>query len=474
MKTVPAIHQLSTIQLADCIRSGELTAEDTMAHYLERIRKHDRDLGAFTYVDYEQALENARMSDITRKSGQLAGPLAGVPFAVKDFSHVRGIPTSEGTRAFGADFVPDADEPMVVRLRAAGAIPVGKTNVPEFGLHSATYNERFGITRNPWHLARTPGGSSGGSSAAVSAGLVSFATGSDGGGSIRTPAAYCGLVGLKTTTALVPRHNGRSDLSCLGYLTRTVADTARLLDVSAGAHPGDRRSVNPSGGPFETSIQAMDVRGLKACWSADFGYAPMEAEVVSIAFAAFRRLIEHAELEEVSEPVRFRNVYREWAIDQLNFLKDELDILGADLTQLDKRSQHLLETFSKSEPVEHIRAQAAFDELEQQLAEAFTRTDVIATPSTACLPFGAGEEIPDTIAGRDATWTGAEPLSMFANIAGIPAISIPAGITKSGLPVGLQLASTRFADARLLRLAALLEDCAPWPALAPAYSGDLS
>lgn len=461
----------SATELADKIKIGATSAFESVRDCLDRIERDDGDIGAFVHVDAEGALAQALDVDRAIKNGEGGGLLAGVPFGVKDFSDVRAMPTYEGTRSLNGDCIASEDEPMVARLRLAGAIPIGKTNVPEFGLHSATYNQRFGVTRNPWDLSKTPGGSSGGSSAAVSAGLVPFATGSDGGGSIRTPAAFCGLVGLKPTTALVPSASGRSRLTCLGYLTRTVADTARLLDVSGGVHPRDRRSISMLGEPFETAISWIDVEDMSIAWSSDFGYAPIEPEIVEIAKHAFDRLVAHAKLRRSPVQVELPNVYRSWILDALNFLKLELGESGVNVPVLDERTRRFLNRFSVADPLEYLRVQQSFDALERSLADVFSRVDLVATPSTACAAFGADAEIPDMINGRDAEWTGAEPLSMFANVVGCPAISIPAGVTKAGLPVGLQIAAPRFKDRTLLRLAKLLEDIAPWPRLAPNYVG---
>ncbi|MGD2132260.1 MAG: amidase [Maricaulaceae bacterium] len=464
------IAQMSAIELAEAIASRRLSSRAVVESCLDRIEAHDEAINAFVHVDREAGLEAADEIDRELKSGRTRGPLAGLPFAVKDFSDVHGMPTCQGSRAFGSPLALD-DEPMIARLRAAGAVPVGKTNAPEFGLHSATYNERFGVTRNPWNLEKTPGGSSGGSAAAVAAGLVPFATGSDGGGSIRTPAAFCGLVGLKTTTALVPRASGDSTLSCLGYLTKTVADTARLLDVTAGPHPSDRLSAPGRGAPFEPAIETLSVAGSKVAWSDDLGYAPMEPEVVALARSAFERLAQAAELEVVDVDAALPNVYRAWVADSVSLLAAELQADGVSFGLLDQRTQRLLAEHVATDLADHVRVRRAYAALEEKASALFRSIDVLATPSTSCPAFGADEEIPSEVAGRDATWTGAEPVSMFANVIGAPAISIPAGVTRDGLPVGLQLAARRFDDVVLLRLARILEQVQPWPRLAPGYAG---
>lgn len=453
------------IEQAGWVARREVGARELVALYLGRVGKLDERYRAFVYIDAEEALQHAAQIDERIARGESVGPLAGVPFAVKDNTNVAGMPTTGGSRAFGR--APQvADDPIVARLRVAGAIPIGKTNMPELGMHSATYNETYGVTRNPWRLDRTPGGSSGGSAAAVLAALAPFATGSDGGGSIRTPAAFCGLVGMKPTTALIPRASGDSQLSALGFLTRTVADTARLLDVAGGAHPGDRLSITLKGEALERAISMLGP-SLRIAWSESLGYAPIDPEVAAIAHAAFEQLVATAALVRADVEPRLPNVYRDWVIDSLSFATRELQAQGVDITKLDQRTQRLLREHSRADVAEHLRVRAAYVELEKQAAALFSEIDVLATPATACAAFGADEEIPRTIAGRDAEWTGAEPLSMFANVLGAPAISIPAGLTRDGLPVGLQLVGRRCEDATLLRLARTLEQVRPWPLLAP-------
>jgi len=463
------VHLYSSTEIAAAIKSNQISAEGVVQGFLNRIQAHDSALNSFVYLDVEKALEKARETDKALANNQDIGLLGGVPFGVKDFTNVKGMPTYRGSFVFGEE--PQVtDDPIIEQLCAAGAIPLGKTNVPEFGVHSATYNDHFGVSRNPWNLSLTPGGSSGGSSAAVSAALVPFATGTDGGGSIRTPAAFCGLVGLKTTHALIPRGDGRDMFSCQGFLTTTVTDTACLLDITAGTHLKDKMAFPKPVTSFTEGIKSFNVEGMRAAWSDDFGYAPMEPEVVVIAKQAYEKLLSAAKLQPSPYTFSPNNVYQPWILDSLNFLADTLLEDGIDIKKLDQRTQGLLQQFSKSDPTAHIQAQRAFTELEAHVAALFDNVDLLFTPATACAAFGADQEIPDQIAGRDASWTGAEPLSMFANVAWIPAISIPAGITSEGLPVGLQISTRRHQDATLLRLAYILEQIQPWPRFAPNFT----
>lgn len=459
----------SAQEQAQAVSERRVTAEALARLYIERIERLDGKLGAFVHVDAEAALSAAYEIDKRCAAGGVVLPLAGVAFAVKDNAHVAGMPTRLGSAAFGDSAQPH-DDPITARLRAAGGVVLGKTSMPELGMHSATSSETFGLTRNPWNLDHTPGGSSGGSAAAVAAGLASIATGSDGGGSIRTPAAFCGLVGLKPTTSLVPRSNGDSALTALGFLTRTVAETARLLDVAGGAHPCDRGSVSMAGERFETALTLPLAPGLRIVWSPDLGYAPIEPEIEHIARRAFDRLLMTAPLESIKMTVILPNIYQAWVQDAFNFALEDLHSKGVRIQHLDKRTRRLLDIHSRSDPSVYLEVRRAFAEIERQAAKLFSEVDILATPSTACEPFGAGSEIPSVIAGRAAEWTGAEPLSMFVNVLGAPAISVPAGVTGSGLPVGLQLVARRFEDRTLLQLAHMLERASPWLRLAPDYA----
>lgn len=462
------LHLLSLSELSEAIRSRNVTAATVMDHFLSRIEKYDGAINSFVHIN-EKAKALAKGVDARIDAGEDVGVLAGIPFGVKDFTHVKGMPTYEGSKVWLGSGVQASDDPVIERLLGAGAIPTGKTNVPEFGVHSATYNETFGVTRNPWSLSRTPGGSSGGSSAAVAAGLVPFATGTDGGGSIRTPAAFCGLVGLKPTHGLIPGRNGQSLLSCLGFLTRSVEDTALLLDVTCGAHVKDRLSIPKPSVSFMVAMTSSDLGGASVAWSEDFGYAPMDPEVVQIAKTAYGKLLESTGLSVSHYQFHPNNAYREWIFESLNFLEDELQGEGIDTGLFDQRTQQLLHDFSTSCADEHISMKQAFAALEMHVAELFSEVDFLCTPATSVPAFGAEDEIPARVNGKDATWTGAEPLSMFANIAGIPAVSVPAGITSNGLPVGLQIAAPRHKDAELLKLASILEKVSPWSLLAPKY-----
>lgn len=450
------------------MRTGRLRATELCEAWLERIARNNASLRAFVHLDAASALATAHAIDRRQARGDPLGPLAGLACGVKDNLNVAGMPTRFGSGVFPGDPHKE-DAPLAARLRAGDALIMGKTSMPELGMHSATSSETFGVTCNPWDLSCTPGGSSGGSGAAVAAGLVSFATGSDGGGSIRTPAAFCGLVGLKPTTGMVARSHGMSALTALGFLTRRVEDTALLLDATSGVFPGDRASFDPGRPGFVSALHRPIPEGLRIAWSRDLGFAPVEDEAADIAEAAFQTLLQQQRMTQVRKRVSLPNIYKDWVLDALNFAQAELVASGIDPLQLDQRTRSLLHRHAHADPGVYLAVQKAYGEIERCVGRLFGQIDVLATPATACAPFGAAEDIPKHIAGQPAEWTGAEPFSMFVNVTGAPAISVPAGLTRGGLPVGLQLIGRRCEDRLLLQLASLLEKAAPWPLLAPGY-----
>src|SRR3954447_26066213 len=285
----PNVPRMRTvIETAEAVRRGELKAVEVLDECLTAIDAGNTRLNAFVHLDPDLARRAAEAVDEAVAAGRDPGPLAGVPFGVKDLEHCAGMPTSQGSLLYKGRGPVEEDSVHVSRLRAAGAVPVGKTAAPEFGSYAFTDSRAWGTTRNPWNPERTPGGSSGGSAAAVAAGMVPFCTAGDGGGSTRIPAAFCGLPGFKASYGRIPHeHPGASLTSCLGALTTTVADAARHLDVAAGPSERDKFSLLPSPAcRYEEAIEALDVSGLRAVWSGDLGFATVDPEVEELAHAA--------------------------------------------------------------------------------------------------------------------------------------------------------------------------------------------
>ncbi|HEY5476268.1 MAG TPA: amidase, partial [Tepidiformaceae bacterium] len=285
----------SAWQVADAIRAKQLSSREAVDEALRRIDERNPALNAFVHVDSEGARKAAAAIDARIARGEDPGPLAGVPIGVKDLASVAGMPQTNGSRAFAGN-IATRDSVEVSRLRAAGAVIVGKTNTPEFGYKGFTENLLFGPTGNPWNPALTPGGSSGGSASAVSAGMVPLCTGSDGGGSIRIPAAFSGCYGIKPSAGRVPRAADNSPHwgahTALGPLSRTVRDAARYLDIAAGPHPNDMDSLDSEEKGYEAAVLAGAPRLRRIAWSTGLGNSQVEPEVRDITMAAARALAE--------------------------------------------------------------------------------------------------------------------------------------------------------------------------------------
>ena len=391
------------------------------------------------------------------------GALHGVPLSLKDMIYTRGIRTTGGSRLF-ADLVPEADNVAVGRLKAAGAVILGKTNLSEFGFKAVTDNPMFGVTRNPWDLARTPGGSSGGAAAAVAAGLGPIGIGTDGGGSVRIPAAFCGLVGFKPSYGRVPQapgFPGWEHLSHTGPLTRTVRDAAAVMDVIAGADDRDRDSLPSEPGSYREACE-RDVRGLHVAWTPDLGYAAVEDRVLDIcgnAAAEFEALGCHVEVvnpawenpEEIFSTIVAAQFYAAWG-----------DALTTSESQLDPTLVKLIRLGESVSARDYLRAWARVEAYWVEVRAFLERFDLLLTPTVAVPPFAAGERTPRDIDGERVTVLGFMPFTYPFNLTGQPAASVPAGVTADGAPVGLQIVGQRLADRTVLAASAAFESLRPW------------
>lgn len=448
-----------------------------MAQCRRAVERHNADLNAFVHLDWAAARAQAAYVDAVVGRGHDPGPLAGVPFGVKDLEHCSGMPTREGCLVYKDAAPASADDPTVARLKAAGAVAVGKTATSEFGIDQATRTRLTGITRNPWHRRRTPGGSSGGSAAAVAAGLVPFATGTDDGGSIRSPAAFSNLVGLKVSHGRIARPTGLSDIGVRGVLTTTVADTARILDVLTGPEPTDKMALPRADAVYEQIIASLPVTGLRAVWSPDLdGNAPVEPEVAAIAGRAAAALAASAGLQLWREPLCLTDpnrIYRPLSNVFVYALLCERGLWPNRLEELCARTRQSALAGARLSLADLLAVQSRRGRLERDIAAIFRRFAVVMTPTVACRPFAAAGPIPAQIAGKDASVSGAEPFTNLANLTWLPAISVPAGFTADGLPVGLQIIAGHHRDDLVLRLAHIWERTQPWPRICPMHGDRL-
>lgn len=460
----------TVIETAEAVRRGEISAVMVLEHTWAAIEARNDELNAFVHLDRERSLQAALAVDDLIGRGLDPGPLAGVPFGVKDLEDCAGMPTSHGSLIYKGDPPVEHDSIHVARLRRAGAVPVGKTAAPEFGSLHFTKTKAWGVTRNAWDPSRTPGGSSGGSAAAVAAGMVPFCTASDGGGSTRIPAAFSGLFGLKPSQGRIADLSNDSQTAVVGALTTTVADSARHLDVAAGPDDHDRTSLRPAGVTYEDLIDDLDVGGLRVVWSPDLGFAAVDPEVREIAGAAAAELIAAASLDQIDRTVSFTDPIRVWLSAGALDLWMEIDKAKHWPGRADDFTRYVrmgLEMTADRPIPSLVSGRRRRQRLQDEMAELFADVDVLLTPTTAVAAFAAEGPPPSEIDGREVDGAGSVPFTMLANLCWNPACSIPAGVTSEGLPVGLQVVARRHRDDVVLRLARILEQARPWARLAP-------
>ena len=458
-------------ELVDRIRRRELSPVEVLRACLDRIERHNAALNAIVILDAERALAAARVAEQRLMAGEDLGPLGGVPFAVKDLEDVAGMRTTFGSPLF-VDNVAADDSINVARLRAAGAHPIGKTNTPEFGAYMQTSNAVFGATRNPWHLERTPGGSSGGSAAALVAGLVPLVTASDGGGSIRHPAAFTGCVGLKPTFRRVPQRPQPiltfDDTAVWGPLTLTVRDAARVADVTFGPSEEDPTALPAAEGSYEAAIEEPPPR-LRIAWCADLGQfvQPDVAREVA-ACAAVMAQLGH-EVEPFESRIPF--VGKAWSLTGAvtEYMRHREALATPDL--LDPMLREGLLRAQRSAADDLAYAYQRRTELVRWTAAAFDRFDVLMMPTLPMEAFPIGVVHPIEIAGRAIRIHEAFPFTHPFNLSGHPALALPAGFTDAGLPASVQFVARRFREDLLLRLGRQFEQARPWPLTPAAYRG---
>jgi aspartyl-tRNA(Asn)/glutamyl-tRNA(Gln) amidotransferase subunit A len=465
--------------VADDVRRGAQSAREVLDVHLARIERLDPELNCVCHLDADAARERAVEIDAEVAAGGDPGPFAGVPIGVKELASVGGWPDTDASLVY-ADRVAATDDTEVARLRAAGAVITGLTTASEFGTVSFTNTPLHGITRNPWDLSRTPGGSSGGSAAAVAAGLFPACTGGDGGGSIRIPSAYSGLFGMKSTfgrSGRGPDHFPSSLNPVRGPMVRSVRDAARYLDVIAGPTLTDPTSLPKPAVPYEDELVSGDaveqLRGLRVAFVADFGFAQSEPGPAERAETLAQRLVELAGLELVEVAVDLPKPGNSWGVlstvddmafhaDDVKDRLDELSVVG--------RLQY--ESFAHLRPDVLGKAIRRRHDLLVALAVVFGEVDLLLTPTTPKPALAAEGELNGEVNGKQVTLFGmSAPFVAPFNLSGQPAASIPAGLV-DGLPVGLQVVARRHEDLACLAAGAVLEDACPWPKLAPyAYEG---
>ena len=459
----------SVAALAADVSAKRTSARELVTAALHRIEELDPRVNAFVAIDGERALDDARALDVRLAAGEDVGPLAGIPIGVKDLEDAAGFRTTQGSVVYAESPAAERDSVLVERLKAAGCIVVGKTNTPELGHKGDTVNPLFGATLNPWDLTRSVGGSSGGSAAAIAAGMVPLCTGSDGGGSIRIPAAVCGLSGMKPSLGRVPmggpKAPGWGDLSTKGPMARTVRDITFALDAVVGPDPTDLRSLPMPDASWSRSLTELGAP-RKVGWSLTLGYAEVDAEVQEICEAALHRLeAVGSEVVDV-DPVFSDDLVQPWITLAMAGNERALGHLRGtpDWDRLDPGHVQLIDMFGA--PPSGADVLAAFDACHTanvRLVEVFHQVSLLLTPTVAGQvgpPGGQG-----TVNGRATpSWVAfTYPFNMTRS----PAGTVCAGFTRSGLPVGLQVVGPQHADVAVLRALALLEDVLAIDRVAP-------
>jgi amidase len=461
--------QRTATELAALVRGGDVSARELVESSLRRIDELQPTINAFTHVAHEAALAAAEA--IEPGDGR---PFAGVPIAIKDNRPVTGMPLTMGSELFG-EFVPDHDAYLVRRLREAGFVIVGKTSMPEMGILPTTEPRRFGPTRNPWDVGRTPGGSSGGAAAAVAAGMVPVAHGNDGGGSIRIPAACCGLVGLKPARGRVSvgPDGGHSFLVCDGVLTRSVQDTARLLDVLSGPEPGDSTWAPPPPAAGYTALAEVDPGHLRIALILepaldDATVDPMCERAARDAAVRLESMGHH--VEEITAPWSGLDLLPDF-MRAFGPLVSFTTWLGGQLTRREPTAEDvepltwmLYQHACSQDTIKYLTAQFRLESVGRRIVQALSDWDVVLTPALARRPVPIGEmngvgEDPMSDFRKSGYFT---PFTAIFNVTGQPAIALPLDQGEDGLPTAVQLIGPPVREEVLLGLARQLETALPW------------
>ena len=461
--------QMAATSVATLVRAREVSAAEVLDATLERVAAVDGEVAAYCTLDERGARAGAARVQARVDAGEPL-PLAGVPLAVKDLLDTAGLRSTYGSQAY-ADHVPAHDDVAVARLRAAGAVVVGKTNTSEFGYVPLGRNRLFPTTRNPWDLTRAPGGSSAGSAAALASGTAALALGSDGGGSVRVPAALCGLVGIKPSMGRVPcwpstkddRFPGASSwesLEHVGPMARTVGDAALALEVMSGPDAHDRYSLPGTLAlPAEGALRRL--RGLRVGFSADLGYGVVDPRAAASARAGAQALAAAMGTPLLTVPDLLDDPYDLFAA----LVARDSDLVGL---------RHLAETLGeRMSPYVHAvlehrwtaeeltTAHGGRQRMVRQMVSVMEEVDLLLTPTSCVVGFGAETDAPTTVAGREARPSSWISLCWPANLTGQPAASVPSQPVE-GMPCGLQVVAGHLRDDRVVDACRVLEEVAPW------------
>ncbi len=439
---------------------------DVTETFIDRITRVNPKINAYCTTTFEIAREQAKQADRRVKEGKTLPPLNGVPTSIKDLMATRGIRTTYGSKIYEQN-IPDINDVAVQRLLDAGIVMLGKTNVPEFGYAGGgSENKIFGATRNPWNLNRSPAGSSGGAAAACAAGLSPLAIGSDGGGSVRHPACFCGVFGIKPQAGRVPmwpRIGIQGEIvSQYGPITRYVEDAALLLDVIKGPYPLDTATLPADGISYQDGLKTRP-KSLKIGFSLNLGYAKqIDIEVEKATRAAVAKFeqvgwtVEEAAIKLKNPEPGFYVWYTSMFAHDLRLkLREWGDQIHPDLAKF-------VQAGVGTTAFDVFKALLDWRGLNASIASFFEKYDLLVTPTTAVPAFELGLMFPPQINGKNVSPTGWQPFTYIFNATGHPAATVPSGFTTSGLPIGMQIVGPRFAELTVLQAAKAFEEIAPW------------
>lgn len=447
--------------LVEQYRAKAISPVEATQAALDAIERYDEQVNAFVLVDAEGALAAAKESEARWHTGEPLGPGDGVPTSIKDALWTRGWPTLRGSTLIDENQPWDEDAPCVARLRETGAVILGKTTTPEYSWKGVTDSYRFGATGNPWDASKTSGGSSGGSATAVGLGMGTWSVGTDGGGSVRIPAAFTGTVALKPTYGLIPLFppSAFGTLSHAGPMTRTVRENAALLDVISGFDPRDW-SAMPT--PAQSFLDGLDdgVAGLRIAYSPNFGFVRNDPEVDALVRAAVAELAAAgAQVTEVDpgfeDPLEAFNVL--WFSGAAKVLQAYGDAVD---DRVDPGLRRTAAAGSRYTASDYLDATAVRMELGRLMGRFHETYDVLLTPTLPLTAFPVGQEVPDGWSSPE--WTSWTPYTYPFNLTQQPALSVPCGLTSAGLPVGLQIVGARHRDALVLRVGQAYQAITDW------------
>ena len=463
-------------ELAALIADKQVSPVEITQLYYDRIERLDSQLNSYLTLTQDEAMQAAKAAEEAVMRGDTLGSLHGVPISIKDLQMTKGVRTTLGSLAY-KDNVPVADSAVVERVKATGAVILGKTNTPEFGLLGANENRLGDDCRNPWNTERTSGASSGGAGAAIAAGLCSLGTGGDGGGSIRIPASFCGIYGIKPTQGRVSSFSGVPTTPLVnitsqqGPMSRTVKDSAILLQALAGYDPRDSASLRAQVPDFIGAVD-RDISGLRIAWSPDYGYAGVDAEVVEVCAGAARAFEDMGCVVEDST-LALENPFETWWVFFCsNVFVTQGHLLDDPSDPLSWYGRMAIEDGKGFSAGDFIKAMGARDRMLNQFADVFDDYDLLLSPTMATTAFPV-QEYPHEIAGKENAnrrgW-GFLPFTHPINTIGHPAASVPCGFSSDGMPIGLHIVGRKGDEEAVIAASAAFERAMPWADRRPVVS----